>query len=862
MRVSALFMLIVLWGSSFATINATQSTNASDGAPHLHLHRATFDAKTPQIAAAAPELAAVSTPHAIIQFSGPISTADREALEQTGVQILEYLPDYAYLVEGTSDQLAAAEQLPQVYAQVPFTVADKLAPWLLKALERDDTDLGHIRVSGWNGQSNTAQEALNTAAIDTAMPLQDNTLLQIAQMPSIRWIEPATQPQLFNDVAREIMNVDSSAWQDTGLYGSGQIVGFSDSGLDTGDMETMSPDFKDRIVATHVLSDGGDLADDFGHGTHVAGSIASNGVQSGANPEEREFAGSFAGVAPEAELVVQAFEATPEGQVVGLDEDHYKLFDQAYQDGARLHSNSWGAPTADEDAENPDPDTEYGGYTYSAQRTDEFMWDHQDMAIFFGAGNSGKDGDQILGLLCTNGDGVVDPDSLLSPGTAKNVITVGATESERESGGVSTFPWLALNLCFAAEPISSDLTSNNPDGMAAFSSRGPTDDGRVKPDIVAPGTNIVSNRSHQEGANTLWGVHESNEHYVYSGGTSMSTPLVAGTGALARQWLGTQGHENPSAAAVKALLLNTTYDIAPGQYGTGEQQEVPSEWPNSVAGWGRTDMSFMSAPPPYRLWVDDRTEGVETEQAVAYEHSAEQPLEVVSSDQPLRVMLVWTDPPASLSAAKQLVNDLDLVVTGPDGTEYYGNRASDGDRTNNVEGVIIDNPPVGQYSVTVQGHNVPIESQPYALVVAGPLDDAGRLNVAKTASPSTDVLPGEEIRYTLTAQTNVATTETVVLTDTLPLNTTFVSASDGGELEGSTVTWTIDSLVPGEPVDRELVVRVDDDISPETTIVNESYGIANGVELPGSGAPISVPVQGPDDVDPQTGRIWLPYLAR
>ncbi|MEM8529947.1 MAG: S8 family serine peptidase [Chloroflexota bacterium] len=797
-----------------------------------------------------------------MQFRGPITTADRETLEQTGIQILEYLPDYAYLVEGTSTQLAAAEQLPQIYTRIPFTVADKLDPSILNALERGETNLGHIRVSGWDGQNTIAQEALNTATIDTAMPLNDDTLLQIVQIPSIRWIEPAIQPRLFNDVACDIMNVDSSAWQDTGLYGSGQIVGFSDSGLDTGNMETMSPDFKDRIVATHVLSDGGDLADDFGHGTHVAGSIASSGVQSGANPEERDFAGSFAGSAPEAELVVQAFEATPEGQVVGLDEDHYKLFAQAYEDGARLHTNSWGAPTADEDAENPDPDTEYGGYTYSAQRTDEFMWNHQDMAIFFGAGNSGKDGESIASIFCANGDGVVDPDSLLSPGTAKNVITVGATETQRESGGFGGWPWALINPCFVLEPIAFDSSTNNPDGMAAFSSRGPTDDGRIKPDIVAPGTNIVSNRTQQEGANPVFLVYESNEYYAYSSGTSMATPLVAGTGALARQWLTTQGHENPSAAAVKALLLNTTYDIAPGQYGTGEQQEIPSEWPNSVAGWGRTDMSFMSAPPPYRLWVDDRTEGVETEQTVAYEHSAEQPLEVISSDQPLRVMLVWTDPPASLSAAKQLVNDLDLVVTGPDGTEYYGNGGSDDDRTNNVEGVIIDNPPVGQYSVTVQGHNVPIESQPYTLVVAGPLDDAGRLNVAKTASPSTDVLPGAEIRYTLTAQSNVTTTETVVLTDMLPLNTTFVSASEGGQLEGSVVTWTIDSLVPGEPVDRELVVRVDDDISPETTIVNQSYGIANGVELPGSGTPISVPVQEPDDVDPQTGRIWLPYLAQ
>ena len=98
------------------------------------------------------------------------------------------------------------------------------------------------------------------------------------------------------------------------------------------------------------------------------------------------------------------------------------------------------------------------------------------------------------------------------------------------------------------------------------------------------------------------------------------------------------------------------------------------------------------------------------------------PLQVVTSTHPLRFMLVWTDPSASLSAAAQLVNDLDLVVSGPGGP-YYGNNISTGDRTNNVEGIIIDNPPIGSYQVSVTAYNVPISSQPYALVVAGPLSN-------------------------------------------------------------------------------------------------------------------------------------------
>src|SRR5262249_31458869 len=160
-------------------------------------------------------------------------------------------------------------------------------------------------------------------------------------------------------------------------------------------------------------------------------------------------------------------------------------------------------------------------------------------------------------------------------------------------------PWLLVSFCFAAQPIATDLLSDNPNGMAAFSSRGPADDGRVKPDIVAPGTNIVSDRSHYPGAGTLWGPYDANPDYVYSGGTSLARPLVAGAGALLRQWLTLHGLANPSAAAVKATLLDPTADMAPGQYGAGATQEIPYSRPNNVAGWGRADLGFLTAPSPY-----------------------------------------------------------------------------------------------------------------------------------------------------------------------------------------------------------------------------------------------------------------------
>ena len=709
------FLAFVLLITLIGTVLSSQASSPPVS-PQLHLHRGTFDIQNPDTATSLWSTKSAPGPFAILQFRGPITEADRTNLVRTGVTILEYLPDFAYLVRGTDDQLDVAMHLPQVYGRAPFTLADKLSPSLMRAVEQQ-AFVGRVRITGWANDQGELAADLATLPFDFTQPVTPEQILQLASLPGVRWIEPRTQPQLLNDFARTIMDVNT-VWQTTPLFGNGQIIAIADSGLDTGNEATLSPDFAGRILETFALAPGGDWADQHGHGTHVTGSAAGSGVQSGSNPGMGEYTNSFAGIAPEASLVIQAFEVDVNGAIIGLDDDYSVLFSQAYTTGARLHSDSWGDYTG------PITDTEaaYGGYPYGAQRTDDFIWSHPDMAIFVAAGNSGADG--VPGALgfCTGGNGVIDPDSLLSPATAKNVITVGASESNKNQGPLQDLPWILLSFCFATQPIATDIIANNANGMAAFSSRGPTDDGRAKPDIVAPGTNIVSNRSHDPAASTLWGVHQTNVHYVYSGGTSMSTPLTAGMGALVREWLNGQGATNPSAALIKATLLNTTEDMAPGQYGTGTTQEIPFSRPNNVNGWGRASLGFVSPPSSYLLWFDDHTTGLNTGQSVNYTHTPSQPLQVLTDTLPLRIMLVWTDPPASLSASAQLVNDLDLVVTGPGGT-YYGNDIPTGDRVNNVEGIIIHNPPVGTYQISVSAFNIPISSQPYALVVAGPLTD-------------------------------------------------------------------------------------------------------------------------------------------
>src|SRR5262249_50745774 len=155
---------------------------------------------------------------------------------------------------------------------------------------------------GWPGDKGDLERDLRAASVKGTAPASAALLLQIVALPGVRWVEQAGRPRILNDQARAIMHVDP-VWQSRRLFGQGQIVAVADSGLDTGDLATISPDFAGRVVATHVLSEGGDLADQFGHGTHVAGSVAGAGAQSGANPAQHQYAGSFAGVAPEAELV-------------------------------------------------------------------------------------------------------------------------------------------------------------------------------------------------------------------------------------------------------------------------------------------------------------------------------------------------------------------------------------------------------------------------------------------------------------------------------------------------------------------------------------------------------------------------------
>ncbi len=629
----------------------------------------------------------------ILQFTGPVEEGWKTGAQALGIELLDYVPDFAFIVRAAPEAVKAARALSYVRWVGDYRPEYKISPRLkmaqgsvkVRALLFPDEPTAAVeaQIRGAGGEVRSVAGSQRWEHLAATLPAQ--AIPRLASLKEVAWVEPYVEPRLLNDVAGGLIGVPP-VWIGVGLHGAGETVAIADTGLDTGSTTTISADFAGRIVSTYDLGRNKKWDDPNGHGTHVAGSVLGAGVLSGSNPATHSYAGSFAGVAPEASLVFQSI-LDNAGNLGGLPADLNQLFQPPYNDGARIHTNSWGAAVA-------------GVYNTDSRNVDLFTWNHPDMTILFAAGNEGVD---------TDSNGVIDQDSIDSPGTAKNCITVGASESYRFTGAQGTYGgyWPSD---FPANPIKNDLLSNNASGIVAFSSRGPTNDGRIKPDIVAPGTNIISCRSHLSGAGVLWGAYDSN--YVYSGGTSMATPITAGAAALVREYYRVARGHTPTSALVKATLLNGATDLYPGQYGTGSFLEIPTARPNMVEGWGRVDLGYSLAPPPSRAteYVDNTT-GLVTNGTAVYTYN------VATDTSPVRVTLVWTDYPGSTIAAKALVNDLDLTVTLPNGSVRYGNNTVD--RLNNVEGVDIASPPLGLYTVTVRGYNVPNGPQPFALVFSG-----------------------------------------------------------------------------------------------------------------------------------------------
>ncbi len=583
----------------------------------------------------------------ILQFSGPVKPEYKQAIENLGIEIGDYIPDFAFVVKGTKEQMQKALQMNFVSNVYEYRAKYRISPEAMQAIKSGDYD--RVVAYGPIGDLLEIQQLLASMGISDFDDMIEEMIDMIEQVygEPVYWIDMKPQNVIFNDEAAKIIKVNPVAWTDYGYHGENQIVGIMDTGLDTGNASTLHPDLKDRLIKAYAYGRTNDWSDPNGHGTHVAGSVVGTGAASD---------GQIKGMAYGAKIIFQSVLDSNDG-LGGLPNDLNDAFQVAYNDGARIHTNSWGCPY------------QYCQNKYDTQssQVDEFMWNHPDMTILFAAGNDG-DYDR---------DGQVEYNTVTPPSTAKNCITVGAAENYRPDKG---------------------SYADSVNDMALFSSRGWTSDGRIKPDVVAPGTWILSTRSSLAPDDHFWGNY--NQYYAYMGGTSMATPITAGFTAVVRQWLQqAKGYNNPSSSLVKALLIATARPLG--------NAVVSADY-----GWGEVNMdNIMNGS--LILLDESQTRALSTGDSWTYTFN------VSDTSKPVKVVLVWRDYPGSPQASAYLVNDLDLTVTTPSGSSYYGNHMiySSPDRKNNVEVVYISSPQQGTYTIKVKGYNVPDGPQPFSVVV-------------------------------------------------------------------------------------------------------------------------------------------------
>jgi hypothetical protein len=707
----------------------------------------------------------------LVQFAGPIKPEWRAALEMTGSRIVSYIPENAYLIYGDATSLGRMQAWAGTndFVQWEGSYADdyKIHPdaRMVDANGRPRTPMADTfaiqmvddpaanmvtltRIGQWQLAAAEGEYTL-LGYRNVIVRLPPEHLAEIAAQPEVVSIQPYFEPQKLDERQDQILagNLTGSlpngpgylAWlagkgfTQAQFTNSGFVVDLSDSGIDNGTktpghfgLYTSGDTSMAGRVAYNILqghaNPGSTLQGCDGHGTINSHIIAGYDNYTNTFPHT-DAAGYFYG------LGVCPFVKV--GSSVVFDPNNFtnpsftNLMTAAYTNGARISNNSWGANVA-------------GSYDSNAQTYDALVRDagaaglNRQMVIVFAAGNAGS-----------------GSRSVNSPGSAKNVITVGAAESVRSlsttNGGTDS---AGDSGCSTGTKPDADANADSANDIAAFSSRGPCKDGRMKPDLVAPGTHItggvaqISPPPAPSGlgsalscftAGGVCGLPGSGttgnpdnffplgqQFYTVSTGTSHSTPAVSGACALLRQYFINNSNAPPSPAMTKAYLMNSA------RYLTGVSANDKLWSANQGMGELNLGAAFDGS---WRILRDQLT----AEKFTAAGQTRSYPGTVPDPTKPFRVTLAWTDVPGSTSAAKELVNNLDLTVAA--GTNIYKGNVFNGafstnggvaDGTNNVESVFLPAGKATNFTVTITAaqvsadaitNNGSLPEQDYALVI-------------------------------------------------------------------------------------------------------------------------------------------------
>lgn len=715
---------------------------------------------------------------------------------RTGVVGAGYIPNQAYLVKASAAQVEKIQALPDVrwvgVYQPAFKIEEAMLAFCRESLKgggaKDGESVVKIRVTTFRGEKAEALTAQVKALDESVRVLSATTgpsragrillstkrsalprvVAGLAHLAEVEWIDPAPVHQFFNDNSVWIIQSGESALTplfDNGLTGTGQILGIADSGLDidacqfrygptnpddpddltypqrvpAGNTGVLEPDHK--VVAYYTQPDADDYDDIYSgfHGTHTTGNAVGDNWQDLASlGDPGRNAGD--GMAPGAQVVFQDI-GNSWGQLTGLSvTTQSQLHQQAYDSGARVHNNSYGASFRN-------------SYDPESREVDDRMYALRDYVVVWAAGNDGPYPSSLGGSGCV----------------AKSTLTVGATCNQ---------PWTGQ--------------TTDPNDLTSFSSHGPTTDLRVKPDIVAPGIDDSATEDQQavfNSSDTVSLIDNNNCMKSVVPGTSFAAPTVAGGCLLARQYfadgywptggrtrdpssepIGTGDSFNPTNSLTKAVVINSGRNLTGLYTASNGVGQAAGPLPNYGQGWGRItldDALYLTGDDRKLIVLNDVPNGFDTipgdtlgqAQTASMEHRRIDIFRIqgVTGNEDLRVTLCWSDPPASLAAASALVNNLDLVVVYDAALEedkryYCGNLAFSnaysqpladgavGDRRNTTENVFIQSPLAGDYLVIVKGTNVPgtggaiggidTDLQGYSLIATGdfglPLDSNGR----------------------------------------------------------------------------------------------------------------------------------------
>jgi len=574
--------------------------------------------------------------------------------------------------------------------------------------------------------------------------------------------------------------------------GAGLKVGVWDGGsvLDT------HQEFNEGASSRVNLMNSGQPTND--HATHVAGTIAAYGVE-----------GLAKGMAPAAEIdsydwngdisEMTAAGATAPGQFA----TKVYLSNHSYGYGYGWNYSSansrweWSGTGTDQNAY----DAGFGQYSTKSDDYDIIVYNAPYYTIFWAAGNENTDGPNN-GNTALVGAGTVTYDSSIHPqndgsyrngfetigdhGLAKNIITIGA----------------------ANDAVASGQRDPSKATKASFSSTGPSDDGRIKPDLMANGVGLWSTS------------HSGDAAYVGKSGTSMASPNACGSAALlVAKYSELFSGGAMLASTLKALLIHTASDFGnPG--------------PDYTYGWGLINVQEAAdiiidheANPGKQRLTESLVSTTVTSKTYSF----------TSDGFPIRATLCWTDPVGAATSGHDdrtpnLVNDLNLKVIAPDGTIYLPfvmpfvgtwsvasmseNATTGTNITDNVEQVLVETPDqAGTWQVVVDyAGTLTNDEQDFSLILSGMMLDPNSISVT---SPNGGEQWGFESTYDIKWGSGMGGNVKIELLKGGALSTTIVNSTTNDGL----YSWTVPSWLQ---LGSDYSVRISSIESPGTSDTSDA----------------------------------------